>query len=233
MMNTFPALEGSGGWRVPEPEPIPSDEEAAQYDAMIRRHYWLLNRPFVAQVTRFKRESARVLDIGTGPGYVPIMLAQQRPGWEIWALDASADMLERARRHAAEQAVADRVHPVFGNAMNLPFADCSFDLVISHFTLHHIERPLDLLNEAGRVVRKGGRVVIKDLVRQSPWKASLRLAVEQYVLGNNQAQVQMSRESIRAAMTIAEVQAMLQESSLGPARVRRCWGPYYTIVVDK
>jgi ubiquinone/menaquinone biosynthesis C-methylase UbiE len=219
--------------RILESEPIPGAAEAAAYDAMVRRHYWLLNRSFVQQASRFDREQARVLDIGTGPGWVPIELARQHPGWEIWALDPSTDMLLRAGRHAVDAGVAGRVHLIPGSAENLPFPNESFDLVLSHFTLHHVDRPVELLNEAARVVIAGGRVLIKDLVRQPPWKAALRLAVERYLLRNNPFQVQMSRESVRAALTVAEVQAIIRESSLGPARVRRGWGPYYTIVVDK
>lgn len=215
--------------RLLEPVLVPEGAEAADYDALVSQHFWLLQRPFVQVLSRLGLQQARVLDIGAGPGWLPIELARQNPGWEIWALDPSTDMRRRAARHVPAAGLSDRVHLVAGDAAAVPFADGSFDLVISHFVLHHLPAPRRLFDEAARVQAPGGQVVLKDLVRQSGWSAGLRLAFEKWVLGSNAAQLAMSRDSIAAALTLAEVRAELAASRLADARVRRCWGPYYLI----
>lgn len=229
MIETTISREDALSGRKMEPEPVPQADEAAAYDAMVRRHAWLLHRPFVKRVASLESPRCRVLDVGTGPGWIPIALAQQHPDWDLWALDPSPAMLARGRRHAAAANLGERIRFVPGSGTKLPFDDRSFDLVISHFTLHHVDRPVAFLNEAARVVRPGGTVLIKDLVRQPPWKAALRLAFEKCVLGNSADQVEMSRASIRAALTLDEVRAALAGSRLAGARLRRCWGPYFLI----
>lgn len=206
--------------RVMESAPIHVDEDAAEYDAMVMRHAWLLNRPFVDMLGKLGLERGRVLDVGTGPGWIPIELALRNPGWEIWAVDASPDMLDRARQHAEDAGVSDRVCFVSGGATQLPFDDGHFDLTISHFMMHHIEHPIDFLDEMARVTRGGGRIVIKDLLRQPRWKTRLLLAFSKFVLGYSEPQMNMYRESLDSAMTINEMRDVLAASKLSMASVR-------------
>lgn len=217
--------------RILESSAVHEDDEAVEYDQMIRRHAWLLNRPFVNMVAQLDLEHARVLDIGTGPGWIPIELAQRKPGWEVWGLDASATMLEQARDHAATAGVEDRLRFVQGSATDLPFPAGHFDLVISHFTLHHLERPESMFNEVARVVRPGGQILIKDLRRQPSWKAGCLLAFSKYILRYNPLQLQMYRESMAAALTIDEVRTALKNSRLALAEVRDFRGLDYVIRV--
>ena len=129
--------------RVLESSPVHEAGEAHAYDAMVRRHGWLLNAPFVELVARAARGLARgrVLDIGSGPGRIPIALALRHPGWQIVGTDPAADMRAAAAAHAEAAGVASRVRFVDGTAERLPFESGSFDLVISHFALHHVARP--------------------------------------------------------------------------------------------
>lgn len=225
-------LQASSGWlptRVLEPSPLHEGDEAGAYDDMVCRHGWLFTRPFVRLLSGLGLKRARVLDIGAGPGWIPIELARRHASWRIWAVDASTDMVERARRHAAEAGVADRVCCLAGQASVLPFAAGEFDLVISHFTLHHLAQPQELFDEAARVVRRGGWVVIKDLRRQLGWKARLLLAFARHVMRYNSLELQMYRDSLAAALTIEEVRAALADSRLAGARVRRCRGLDFVI----
>jgi ubiquinone/menaquinone biosynthesis C-methylase UbiE len=215
--------------RILESSPVHVTDEAAQYDQMVRKYAWLLNRPFVNMLGKIGLEHARVLDIGTGPGWIPIELAVRHPGWEIWALDASEDMLERARRHAKEAGVADRIHFICGNATELPFETGFFDMVVSHFMLHHIEHPEKVFNETARVAHGGAKIVIKDLLRQPTWKTSFLLAFSQYVLGYSELQLQMYRESIDAGLTFDELRAALKNSKLRAAQVKSFRGLDYVV----
>ena len=203
-----------------ESNAIHVSDEAAAYDAMISRHGWLLNRPFIDLVSGCGLERARVLDLGTGPGHVPIALARRHSGWEIWAVDASADMLERGRGYAREAGVGDRIHFLQADVTDLPFPAGEFDLVVSNFTLHHIDHPEAFFDEAARMMRDGGKVILKDLLRPSAWKARLLLTFSKHVLRYTDLQLRLYRESLAAALTLEEVRAALRRSRLA-TQVRR------------
>jgi ubiquinone biosynthesis O-methyltransferase len=207
--------------RVLESIPVHEGDEAEAYDAMIQSYSWLLNAPFVKMVSHeasgLKR--GRVLDIGCGPGHIAISLALRNTSWNIVGCDLSENMIERATQHAKKAGVSDRVSFVKGEANCLPFPDGSFDLVVSHFVLHHIEKPESMFDESARVVRGGGKVMIKDLRRQSKYKAAILLAFSKYVLRYDERQMQMYRDSIHAALTPKEVRAALNRSRLSMAKL--------------
>lgn len=217
--------------RVLESSPVHEAGEARAYDAMVRRHGWLLNAPFVEMVSRAAKGLARgrVLDIGSGPGHIPVALALRHPGWKIVGTDPAADMRAAAAAHAADAGVADRVKFLNGTAEHIPFASGSFDLVISHFALHHVARPERMFDECARVLRGGGKVVIKDLCRQPSWKAALLLAFSRHVLRYDAEQMRMYRESIDAALTFDEARAALNRSKLSMATIRGFRGVDFVI----
>jgi len=64
--------------------------------------------------------------------------------------------------------IGDMVAITKGAADNLPFADSSFDLVVSTGSIHHWKRPVECLNDIRRVLRPGGFALIYDLVRDTP-----------------------------------------------------------------
>ena len=205
--------------RVLESAEVHLNAESIEYDKMIRRHFWLLNQPFVRMLSNSGLRKGRVLDIGTGPGWIPIELALRHPEWEFWAVDASAETLAIAQKNAASAGVASRLHFQFDDATHLPFSTGSFDLVYSHFTLHHIHQPVEMLDEMARVTRGGGRIFVKDLLRLSQLKTACVQAFSKYVLRYNALQLRMYRESIDAALTLEEVRAILKDSRLSMARL--------------
>jgi len=91
----------------------------------------------------------RLLDLCCGPGVVTEAAAQG--GAEASGLDFSRAMLAEAR--AAYPSL--RFHE--GDAETMPFADASFDAVVSNFGIHHVPRPEHALAEVFRVLRPGGR----------------------------------------------------------------------------
>jgi ubiquinone/menaquinone biosynthesis C-methylase UbiE len=104
----------------------------------------------------------RVLDVGTGPGRVPILIAEALPGRRIDGLDLSAAMIERARENARAAGVADRVTFTAGDVADLPYPDATFDLIVSSISQHHWPDADAGLRELRRVLRPGGRVWIYD-----------------------------------------------------------------------
>ena len=99
-----------------------------------------------------------ILDAGCGPGFFSIILSQL--GHRVTGLDGSDGMLN----HAANKAVAHGTRPLFlkGDCHNLPFADQSFDLVISRNVTHALRDNKQVYAEWKRVLRPGGVLLIFD-----------------------------------------------------------------------
>jgi ubiquinone/menaquinone biosynthesis C-methylase UbiE len=215
--------------RVLESSPIPAMAEAVEYDGLIRSHTRLLNQPFVNMLSKTGLRRGRVLDVGTGPGWIPIELALRHPEWEISAVDPSEDMLTLARRHAQDAGVSHRIRFIHGDAAALPFERGEFDLVFSRFTLHHLPRPETLFDGCAHVTRGGGRILIKDMLRQPAWKTALLSLVNKYVFGYSKLKTKMFQESVNAALTYSELRTALRSSRLSMANVHRFRGLYFIV----
>jgi ArsR family transcriptional regulator len=103
-----------------------------------------------------------IADLGAGEGAFALLLAQQAK--KVIAVDTSAKMLEVGR----ELALRHGVHNVEyrqGDMEEVPIGDGEVDLVFFSQSLHHALHPERAVNEAGRVLRPGGRIVILDLVK--------------------------------------------------------------------
>ena len=122
---------------------------------------------------------ARLLDIGCGPGTVTAGLALQTGA--VVGLDASAEMVDEARRHVADSGIENASFEV-GSAYSLPFDDESFDVVYAHQVLQHLADPVRALREARRVLRPGGLVAVRDADYQTMVHAPREAAID-YWLG--------------------------------------------------
>ena len=118
------------------------------------------------------RGDERVLDIGCGRGAVLLMAAEhlttgRAVGVDLWKRkDQSGNSIDAAQRNAEAEHVADRVELHTADMTALPFADESFDLVVSNIAIHNVPgraRRQKAVEEAVRVLRPGGRLMIADL----------------------------------------------------------------------
>lgn len=146
--------------------------EAAKIAKLFGKHYWDGDRKFgyggmrydgrwrfvaEAMAKHYQLSSGdRVLDVGCGKGYLLYELTQVAPGIEICGLDISSYAME----HAKEEV---RPYLQVGHASDLPFADKSFDLVISINALHNLQcSELDsALREIERVGRRNKYIVVE------------------------------------------------------------------------
>jgi len=112
----------------------------------------------------------RVLDVACGTGALTVAVAARvTPGGAVLGLDANPQMLAVARRkHAA-------IEWHEGRAESLPFADASFDAVVSQFGMMFFDDRVAALREMQRVLRPGGRlaVAVCDALAHSPGYAAL------------------------------------------------------------
>ena len=124
-------------------------------------------------------KDGRLLDLGTGPGNLPLEIVKLAPGIKIIGVDLSRQLIRMAQTRALATGLADRASFEVGNAARLRFADETFDMVISTGMLHSLRKPVNVLTEINRVLKKGGKAWIYDPARiiqyidKSHWKASL------------------------------------------------------------
>jgi arsenite methyltransferase len=109
-----------------------------------------------------------VLDLGCGAATDSLIAAQMvAPEGSVTGIDMTSAMLDRAGRAAAELGVAN-VRFVEGQAEELPFADASFDAIISNGVIDLIPDKDAVFSELHRVLRPGGRIQLADVTIQRP-----------------------------------------------------------------
>jgi arsenite methyltransferase len=118
------------------------------------------------------RGSETLLDMGCGRGAVLLMAARLLPtgraiGIDLWrTAEQSGNHLEVTRRNAELEGVSDRVELHTGDMRDMPFGDASVDVVVSSLAIHNIadnDGRLQALDEAVRVLKPGGKLVIADI----------------------------------------------------------------------
>ena len=129
----------------------------------------------VAEEVCAKISSGRILDIGTGPGYVPFEIAKRAPGLEIMGIDLSSGMVKVAEKNAEKLGVSNRVKFKVANAASLPFENDYFDFVISTLSLHHWAKPVEYIKEIHRVLKKNGRAYIYDIWKDTPKEIDMQV----------------------------------------------------------
>jgi arsenite methyltransferase len=113
-------------------------------------------------------QGERVLDLGSGAGTDSLIAAQMvGPEGSVTGIDMTTEMLEKARAAAAELG-AENVAFVEGEVERLPFADGSFDVVISNGVIDLVPDKDAVFSEIHRVLRPGGRIQIADVTIQQP-----------------------------------------------------------------
>ena len=117
------------------------------------------------------RGDERVLDLGCGRGAVLLIAAKLVPrgsavGVDIWRADQTGNSMQATLANADAEGVADRVELHTRDMTDLAFPDESFDLVVSNLAIHNLpdnDARRAAIDEAVRVLRPGGHVVIADL----------------------------------------------------------------------
>lgn len=130
------------------------------------------------------RGDERILDLGCGRGAVLVLAAMRLTtgcavGIDLWrARDQSGNAIEVTRRNAKRAGVGDRVEVQTADMTQLPFADASFDAVLSSIAIHGIPSRRGrarAIDEAVRVLKPGGRLVLADLRSTRQYQARLTI----------------------------------------------------------
>jgi ubiquinone/menaquinone biosynthesis C-methylase UbiE len=131
--------------------------------AIFQGHYELVAKDILSYCSE-----GNLLDIGTGPAWLLLKLHQQSPAMRLVGIDSSSSMVAKARKNMAKAGLADVIEIGEGNASQIPFADKSFDIVVSTGSIHHWKHPIAALNDVYRVLKPGGYALMYDLVTDTP-----------------------------------------------------------------
>ncbi|MEK6249365.1 MAG: class I SAM-dependent methyltransferase [Planctomycetales bacterium] len=213
--------------RVLEPEVMDSAEEAAAYDAM---QHGEVNRQFVDDLLEAASWKGRVLDLGTGTAQIPIELCRRARECEVLGIDMSVNMLNLGQSNVEAARLSDRVTLERVDAKQLPYPDQTFSAVISNSIVHHIAQPQVVLAEAIRVTRQGGTLFWRDLLRPTDDSAVNGL-VHRYAANENPHQRQLFDDSLRAALSLNEIRAIVAELGFDPMGVHTTSDRHWTWIV--
>lgn len=107
------------------------------------------------------KDGMRILDLGTGSGYLSFPIAKNNPTCEVVGLDIVSEALNANRTRAAEEGLQN-LSFVSYDGMDFPFASESFDLLVTRYALHHFPDIAHSIGEVSRVLKSGGMLFISD-----------------------------------------------------------------------
>ena len=154
-------------------ETVPEDEKSGRVQGVfssVATKYDIMNDVMSAGVHRIwkdammdwlaPRAGQRLLDVAGGTGDISFRFLKRAGSGHATVLDLTEPMLVEGRQRAEAGAMADKLDWVVGDAMSLPFADNTFDVYTISFGIRNVTRPQKALEEAYRVLRPGGRLMV-------------------------------------------------------------------------
>ena len=205
--------------RTPEPEELM--DNAQQAAAYASANFSEANNLFIHLLHQLHpgELQGRALDLGCGPGDIPVALLREHPGLQVDAVDGAEAMLQHARRHLQDSPdLVERLqlHCEFLPSAALPQA--RYDLLLSNSLLHHLADPNDLWLTLKHCARKNAQVLVMDLARPAT-PLAVDTLVETYAMNEPEVLREDFRNSLHAAYTVEEVQAQLTRQGLDEIEV--------------
>jgi ubiquinone/menaquinone biosynthesis C-methylase UbiE len=200
--------------RIPEGGAIEDTAEwsSEKYSEFMKNKLGREYRNFVNHILKSQvlspPRNAKCLEIGPGPGWIGIWLAEKRPDIQIVGLEPSSDMRRVAKANAESCGIHQRIEFISGVVENLEsFSDGEFDFVFSNESLHHWTDPEKSFSEIKRVLKPEGKIFVKDGKRN----LNLREKFVVNVLGRFMARKMWKhwRNSLNASYTRSELLGFL------------------------
>ena len=197
--------------RVLEPELMDDPEQALVY---ARADFEKENQGFIDRFHEYYPEftEGHILDLGCGPGDIPIRFARTLPSCRITGVDASEPMIGLADVAVKQAGLADRITFRCERFQAVLLVEPA-DAAVSNSLLHHVPNPLQFWYRLRQLVKPGSPVLVMDLLRpDSPEEA--QAIVDRYAAKEPEILRRDFYRSLLAAFTEDEVAAQLAEMNL-------------------
>lgn len=142
-------------------EHIPT-EAASTYTKLAEAYGQAYYRSVADVVVPRLQLEERLLDAGTGPGFLPLLLAERVNTLRIHAFDFTRDLVAYGRREAMRRDVDDRVSFFTADCYAIPVRDRSYPVLTCTGVLHSLDDPVGVLDEFHRVLEVGGTAFVFD-----------------------------------------------------------------------
>lgn len=106
----------------------------------------------------------KILDIGTGTGYLAFPLAEKFPASTVCGIDIAETIIEENNKKVKEKEISNLIFQVF-DGLEYPFEGGSFDLIVTRYAFHHFPNVVSSIQQMNRMLSKGGRVLVSDPMR--------------------------------------------------------------------
>ena len=196
--------------RVLEPEIMETARDAREYEAIDHSE---VNREFVSTLAdELAFRSGALIDLGAGPCELPVEICRRIKGAKIIAVEMAPPMLKLAAKKIACSGFSRRIRLVKADAKDTGLPGGAFDFVACNNLIHHIADPLLIFREIARLLRPGGGIYVKDLLR--PRTAAELDAHMKNCSDDTPWQRELLRNSLRAALRPEEVAVYAQKAGL-------------------
>jgi ubiquinone/menaquinone biosynthesis C-methylase UbiE len=211
--------------RILEPEVMDTWLEATAYDEM---DFQAVNTAFAADAIELDPHAVKILDAGTGTARIPILMCQQRPQYLFTAVDLAQSMLIIGQRNVESAQLTQRIRLERVDTKRMPYPDLEYDTIVSNSLVHHLPEPLSFFQEVKRLVKPGGAILIRDLIRPESDREIDNL-VSQLGAEYDPHQQELFRDSLKAALTLTEVQSLLDRVNIPDITLKQTSNLHWTI----
>jgi ubiquinone/menaquinone biosynthesis C-methylase UbiE len=176
-----------------------------------------------------------VLDVATGTALIPLRIAGKvEAKGQVIGLDITLAMLRYAQKNIEAAGSSACINLVCASAMDMPFVEGTFDVVICGLGTHHMDVP-KMLAEMRRVLRRGGKLIMADVGASAFWRSFwgiiwLRILLVRYGLTYRSARWRAELKAFPNIRTADEWRALLSGSdftkiAITELKARHSWHP--------
>ncbi|MBK9308179.1 MAG: class I SAM-dependent methyltransferase [Nitrospira sp.] len=189
-------------------------DDPKQVEAYGKADFEEENQGFVERFREYFPEFAQgmVLDLGCGPGDIPIRFAKLYPDCRVIGIDASAPMIQLGEQAVQQAGLTDRITLRCERFEEIAGARI-VDAAISNSLLHHLPNPLQLWQKLRQLVKPGAPVLVMDLLRPDSPEAAQAI-VDQYASNEPDILRRDFYNSLLAAFTEDEIGTQLARMNL-------------------